>query len=511
MNPAEHPRTQTPEFSAEEWKSAREPRQPQLLSPWMTILLLGVLTCFAILIAGFHIGIEDDAIYLPGIKKLLNPALYPWDSQFFATQTNVFVILRAVAASARLTHVPLEWILLAWQVTSVFLLMAGCWFAASLCFARLIERFAAVALVCSLLTMPVAGTALYIADQHLHPRTMECAAMLFAIGSVLDRRFKFAIAFSFVALLLHPLMAAFGIAYLIFLALPLERFSPLRVGASAALQLPIITRPNPAWREAALTRTYFFLRQWAWYEWLGIFAPMVLLWWFGKIGEKIGSPALTRLCTRLVLFSAAMSAAGMVVGIPARLDWLAPIQPMRHLQLVYLLMLLVGGGLLAHYVLRTHVWRWLVLFIPLCSGMFYAQRELFSTSSHIELPGLPVSNRWARCFLWIRQNTPPDAYFAVDPRYMSRPDEENIGFRALAERSKLADYSQDAAVAAVAPDLALVWKRQVESMNGYQNFTRNDFLLLKAAFATDWALVEKEVPGLNCPYFKDGLAVCRIE
>jgi hypothetical protein len=174
-------------------------------------------------------------------------------------------------------------------------------------------------------------------------------------------------------------------------------------------------------------------------------------------------------------------------------------------------MLLVGGGLLAHYVLRTHVWRWLVLFIPLCSGMFYVQRELFSTSSHIELPGLQAPNRWARCFLWIRQNTPPDAYFAVDPHYMSRPDEENIGFRALAERSKLADYSQDAAVAAVAPDLALVWKRQVESMKGYQNFTRNDFLRLKTEFATDWALVEQEVPALNCPYFKDGLAVCRIE
>ena len=486
-------------------------QQVELSGRGMTILLLGVLTCFAILIAGFHIGIEDDAIYLPGIKKLLNPALFPWDTQFFATQTNVFVILRAVAASARLTYVPLEWVLLAWQITSIFLLLAGCWYVASLCFPRLIERLAAVALVGSLLTMPVAGTALYVADQHLHPRTMESAAMLFAIGSVLDRRYKSAIVFAFAALLIHPLMAAFGIAYLIFLACPLERFFRLEAAMSAALQLPIITRPNPAWKEAALTRTYFFLRQWTWYEWLGIFAPMLLLWWFGKLGEKIGSPALTRLCAKLVLFSAIMSAAGLAVGIPERLDWLAPIQPMRHLQLVYLLMLLVGGGLLAHYVLREHVWRWLVLFIPLCGGMFYAQRELFSTSSHIEIPGSPPSNRWARCFLWIHQNTPREAYFAVDPRYMDKSDEENIGFRGLAERSKLADYSQDAAVAAVAPDLAPVWKRQVESMNGYANFTREDFLRLKSEFGTDWALVEKEVPGLQCPYFKDRLAVCWIE
>lgn len=475
------------------------------------MIILGLLTWFAILIAGYHSGIEDDAIYLPGLKKLLDPALYPFDAQFFARQTNAFVMLRAVAASASLTHIPLEWIVLFWHVISVFLLLAGCWYVAELCFSRLSERFAAVALVCSLLTMPVAGTALYIADQHLHPRTLECAAMLFATGSVLDRRYTRAIICSLVALLVHPLMAAFGIVYLILLALPLERWSPLKFGMSAALQLPIITRPNAAWKEAALTRSYFFLWQWAWYEWLGIFAPMVLLWWFSEIAQKIGSPTLVRLCARLVVFSVIMSAAGLVVAIPARLDWLAPIQPMRHLQLVYLLMLLAGGGLLARYVLCNHAWRWLVLFIPLCGGMFYVQRESFSTSAHIELPGLQPKNRWARCFLWIRQNTPPDAYFAVDPRYMSRPEEDNLGFRAIAERSKLADYSKDAAVVAVAPDLAPDWKWQVESMRGYQNFARQDFLRLKTEFGTDWALVEKEVPGLNCPYSKESLVVCRIE
>jgi hypothetical protein len=48
-------------------------------------------------------------------------------------------------------------------------------------------------------------------------------------------------------------------------------------------------------------------------------------------------------------------------------------------------------------------------------------------------------------------------------------------------------------------------------MNGYANFTREDFLRLKRELGTDWAPAEKEVPGLNCPYFKDGLAVCRIE
>jgi hypothetical protein len=42
----------------------------------------------------------------------------------------------------------------------------------------------------------------------------------------------------------------------------------------------------------------------------------------------------------------------------------------------------------------------------------------------------------------------------------------------LPKRRKLADYPQEAAVAAHLP---LVWKRQVESLNGHANFTREDF------------------------------------
>jgi hypothetical protein len=505
------PPRQSSKFPVPGPNAGAERRKLQLHSGLVTFALQAVLTLSAILIAGYHSGIEDDAIYLPAIKKLMNPALYPHDAQFFTSQANAFLLLRLVAASARITRVPLEWVQLGWHVASVFLVIAGSWYVAERCFSELRDRFAAVALVSVLLTMPVAGTALYIADQHLHPRTLACAAILFATGALLDRRYTLAAFYSFLALLLHPLMAMFGVTYLIFLALPLERWCPIKANALAGLPLPIIMRPSPAWREAALTRTYIFLWTWKWFEWLGVFAPMALLWWFSRLGEKIGSPALSRICSRLVIFSAVMTGAGLVVGIPAWLDWSAPIQPMRHLQLVYLLMALAAGGLFAHYVLQNRPWRWLALFLPLCGGMLYAQVETFPTSAHIEVPGAPATNRWVRCFLWVRQNTPQDAYFAVNPGYMSRPDEEHFGFRAIAERSKLADYSKDAAVVTVNPDLASTWKTQVDSMRNFENFSREDFLRLREEFGTDWALVEKEVPGLSCPYHQDNLAVCRIE
>src|SRR5262245_60317147 len=44
---------------------------------------LFALTAAAMLIHGYHPGIEDAEIYTPGIKHLLNPNLYPFGAEFF--------------------------------------------------------------------------------------------------------------------------------------------------------------------------------------------------------------------------------------------------------------------------------------------------------------------------------------------------------------------------------------------------------------------------------------------
>ena len=43
------------------------------------LLGLLLLTLAALLIHGYHLGVEDQAIYLPAIKHHLNPSLYPFD------------------------------------------------------------------------------------------------------------------------------------------------------------------------------------------------------------------------------------------------------------------------------------------------------------------------------------------------------------------------------------------------------------------------------------------------
>ena len=43
-------------------------------------------------------------------------------------------------------------------------------------------------------------------------------------------------------------------------------------------------------REALLSRTYFFVANWAWYEWVGVFAPLVILWWFSSADVRGARP-----------------------------------------------------------------------------------------------------------------------------------------------------------------------------------------------------------------------------
>src|SRR5208283_735919 len=144
-------------------------------------------------------------------------------------------------------------------------------------------------------------------------------------------------------------------------------------------------------------------------------------------------------------------------------------------------------------------------------SMFLAQRELFAGSPHIELPSMAPANPWLQAFDWIRRNTPEDAYFAMDPHYTTASGEDCHVFRALAERSMLADPNKDTATVSKQPELGPAWKRQVEAGAGWSKFQLADFERLKAEFGVDWVLVSYPQPGgLACRWHNQSLAVCQI-
>ena len=479
---------------------------------------LVLLAAFAMLVQGYHPGLEDDAFYLAAIKQNLNPALFPHDAEFFRVQFQATVFDKLIAFSLRWTHVPLEWGILCWQWGTTFLVLWGCWRISRRCFAEVHAQWAAVALVAVLLTLPVSGTALSLTDQHLHARALTTAVILAAIVAVLDGRRPLVGALLTAAFSVHGIMAALGASYCLFLMWkPAKRIETeqRRTAAWAALLWPLgwIFEPaSDAWRQAAATRPFFFLLRWHWYEWLGAVAPLALLWWFRALAQRRRSAIMARVAERLVYFGVFQLAVALMILWPAQLERFRSFEPMRFLHLVYLLFVLLAGGLLGRYVLKRHALRWLLLFVPLSGGMFYAQRQMYPATSHLELPDAASRNGWVEAFRWISRNTPVDSQFALDPRYMELPGEDYHGFRALAERSVLADAVKDAGMVARVPRLAPRWQREVEAQRGWRDFQRPDFLRLQREFGVDWVVLQVPgVDGLSCPYRNSQVVVCRVE
>jgi hypothetical protein len=474
-------------------------------------LILAVLAALGLLIAGYHPGAEDDGVYLSAIKRDLNPSLYSHDSEFFAVQLQATIFDKVVAASARVTHAPLDSVIFAWHYFTIYLVLLGCWRLSRRCFPEEYAQWASTTLVAVLLTLPVAGSALYIVDQNLHPRALATAAILAAIVATLDRKFVLSVVLLVVAALFHPIMASFGVSFCIFLA---WRLAATRTTASTLALAPLgwIFEPtSPAWRVAANTRDYYFLGRWEWYDWLGVFAPFAILWWFRRIGQRDKALTLVHVTSRLMAFGMFQLIVAIVLMLPQRLERIRPLQPMRYLHLSYLLFIILAGGLLGQKFLRCHWLRWVIVFIPLAAGMFFAQRATYPSSAHLEWPGSVSANPWLQAFAWIRENTPPDAYFAAGPDYMRSHGSDYHSFRALAERSVLADLAKDSAVATQVPRLAPRWQEEVEAQKGWEHFGPADFGRLKSRFGVDWLLVERPIgDGLECPHENAVLQVCRV-
>jgi len=469
---------------------------------------LSVLTLAAFLVQGYHVGIEDMAVYLPAIKKIIDPALYPYDANFFILYTRLTLFHRAIAAMAGASHLPLEWLLFVLHVVSIFLILLACLQLIRKCFSESAAQWCGVALVAALITMPVAGTHLFLTDQHLHPRNFATAFLLFATVAALERR-PVTLFWIFITALCHPTMAAYGtfhIAILAFGSFPGQ-------GAATFAGIPFGVPPNPIWRKAMADRGYPYPFAWAWYEWLGALAPIAFFAFYARIGRREGMALFERICNRLAI----STSLGIVIAVfaseylqPHTQTW-ARFEPMRILHFPYVAFLLFSGGMLGKYLLRDRSLLWASLFIPLALGMFYCQRLEFPSSYHIEWPGRAPRNEWVKAFEWVRENTPRYALFALDPRYMHRPGQDYYGFRAYAERSTLADNEKDTSAVAVFPELAWQWNLEVTDRENWEQFTLTDFERLRKKYGVAWVIVEQPgVAGLSCPYANRAVMVCQI-
>jgi hypothetical protein len=488
---------------------------PSRKSKAQNILGLLLLTGAALLVHGYHPFAEDAEIYLPGVERILHPELFPVGREFFESHASLTLFPNLIAFSLRITRLPFEVGLLLWHVASIFLLLLAVWELSGLFFPDAKRaRWCGVCMIAALLTLPVAGTALYIVDQYLNPRNLAAFAGIFMLARTLEKKYLRAFLWVVFAACMHPLMWVFPFSFCALL-LVMEAFESRWRNAATMpavlwLSIPLAPAASGAYHEAAKRHAFHYIQKWQWYELLGIAAPLVLFWLFGKwAGDRW--PQIKRVSRVFIFYGLIYIIMAMAFDLPARFEALARIQPLRSLHFEYIVMFVMLGGFIGEYVLRDRVWRWLALFAPLAVGMFLAQRSLFPASAQVEWPGGAPRNPWAQAFDWVRQSTPVDAVFALDPEYMKIDGEDENGFRCRAQRSRLADGVKDNGVVSMFPALADEWWAQVQAQSPWKSFRLEDFRRLKDKYGAGWVVLQQPgISGLDCPFENSTVRVCRV-
>ena len=477
------------------------------------------LTAVALFIAGYHAGVEDGEIYVPAAKKLLHPNLYPYATEFFESHGHLSLFAPILAGTAKLTHLSMDWTMFVWYLLILFGTLASCWSLVAACFASARARWTAMLVATAVLTMPATNTGLLLVDPYLTARSFSTPLTLFALASFLEHRYARVVIAVMLTALVHPQM----VVYVVFLAAVIwttERVKPamrepVAVPVAGIAFMPTGFHFSPAtgaYREALFSRDYFFLYNWTWYHWLGMLAPLAILAWFWRSDLRGTRPGFRRISFALLPFGLLSIAAAVLVCSSPDFEMFVRLQPLRSFHLITFVFVLLLAGVCGEYLAKGRKWVPFALFLPLAIGMFFVSRATYPNSPQIELPSQTSSNPWVNTLLWIRHNTPADAVFAVDSRYFKDAAVDVHGFRAISERSALADYYKDGGVVTLFPDLADEWKEMSNATYGLNRFTLAQFRTLRREYPeVSWTVIHGTAPtGLNCPYEGDSYSVCRM-
>ena len=488
-----------------------------------TIVWLVALTPAVLLVHGYHPFSEDAAIYVAGVRKLVDPAFYIPDSAFVLANTRLSLFAHLLATILRITRMPLSYLLLLTHLVSIFAFLFACQSLARRIFSSPAAQWSAVALAGACFTMPLAGTSLMLMDPYVTARSFSTPLGLLALAAAIDHRWLRTALLLLLTGLMHPLMFAYAAAFvLLFVLIDLDHrraactLTLLSILTSGAIYLATMhSLVSAAYRQAVLSRSYLFPSQWAWFEYLGLAVPLLL---YSLALRRTGPHTLThKLCLAALMLGTSCTFSAFLFVHPSGPYLLARLQLLRSFHMLYLVGIILLGGLIGSRLLDAPAQnrpftRFAGLALPAfaAASMFLAQRLTYPLSAHIEFPHAAPRNPWEKTFLWIRANTPADAVFAANPDLVSLHGEDGQGFRVMTERSLLGDY-KDEGVVVVFPPLAKQWALQHNAQEGLDQMSDAERLARLQPLGVNWLLLSSSAAtSLPCPYRNLVSQICQL-
>jgi hypothetical protein len=215
------------------------------------------LTFLALLVHGYHPYTEDGGVYLPEIKRLLDPGLYPHGTEFVVGHLRYSLFAPAMAWMVRESHLSLEMVLLLVHLATFWATLFAAWLLAARCYASREARGGAVALLAVWMTLPIAGTSLMLMDPYVTARSLSTPCVLLGLVGALrfllprfedeedtahDRRMGLTLCCAALAGagVMHPLMGAYGFGLVLLLFTLLSRSWRVRVRGTMGLGLTAV-------------------------------------------------------------------------------------------------------------------------------------------------------------------------------------------------------------------------------------------------------------------------------
>jgi hypothetical protein len=184
---------------------------------------------------------------------------------------------------------------------------------------------------------------------------------------------------------------------------------------------------------------------------------------------------------------------------------------LRSFQLIYIVGVLLLGGFLAEHLGGRRAVIGAAFLLLTSSLMLLVQKQAYTESAHVEWPFAAPRNPWQQAFLWIRERTPRNAVFALDPNYTKIDSEDTQGFRATAVRSALVDELKDGGVVAIFPELAPRWKSQRDLELDLDHISDQERIARLRPAGVTWILLSADAATqLNCPYRNPAVEVCKL-
>jgi len=484
------------------------------------LVILGIV---AAVLLGYHPYAEDGGIYSSALSLRLHPNLFPAYRGFVIAHTGKSAFLPLVAGLVRITHLSQAWMaFLLYVFSTVLTAFASCQLAGEF-FRKRRTRLYAVCLFMFSQGLPVAGTSLYLADPYLTARSFSTPLFLFALALLLQRRYLLVAAYLLFAFALHPLMTTWAVVFALFVWIVQRSRKPLRGCVMAGLVLAVLLAvlqvvlppETSAVQAAAVSRGYWFLSNWQWYEWIGIAGPLAILVTFERVfaNTQRYSPQAVTAIRAAIAASITVSLTSLLLIHTSNSNFLlARIQPLRLLHITTMFfMLLLGGWIVETFWQRSRGVLPVSLIVVAAVMLLYMQTDLYGNSRWLELPGVASNNGYVQAFEWIRGNTPEDAVIAADAFYTTARGEDAQMLRAIALRSSAPDAAKDGGIASVVPVLAPAWfyaSQMQHDLNTLSDAERAQ--RMRAVGATWIVLPASATTAFPCPYSNAVARVCRL-